>query len=96
MKILILITRQFNLMLQVKELAAKGYPQALIEERVGLRRNIGGIYMRQAARFKTDILRQALEDCAETEHAFKSGRIADRLSLELLIVKYSSLKKKRA
>lgn len=96
MKILVLITRQFNLMLQVKELAAKGYPQALIEERVGLRRNIGGIYMRQAARFKTDILRQALEDCAETEHAFKSGRIADRLSLELLIVKYSSLKKRRA
>lgn len=96
MKILILITRQFNLMLQVKELAAKGYPQALIEEKVGLRRNIGGIYIRQASRFKTDILRQALEDCAETEHAFKSGRIADRLSLELLIVKYSSLKKKRA
>ena len=77
MKILILITRQFNLMLQVKELAAKGYPQA-------------------ASRFKTDILRRALEDCAETEHAFKSGRIGDRLSLELLIVKYSSLKKKRA
>lgn len=96
MKILVLITRQFNLMLQVKELAAKGYPQALIEEKVGLRRNIGGIYMRQAARFKTDILRQALEDCAEAEHAFKSGRIGDRLSLELLIVKYSSLKKKRA
>ncbi len=96
MKILILITRQFNLMLQVKELAAKGYPQALIEEKVGLRRNIGGIYIRQASRFKTDILRRALEDCAETEHAFKSGRIGDRLSLELLIVKYSSLKKKRA
>lgn len=96
MKILNLLTRQFNLMLQVKEMAAKGYPQALIEEKTGIRRNIGGIYMRQASRFKTADLRQALEDCAETEYAFKSGRIGDRLSLELLIVKYSSLKKKRA
>lgn len=96
MRILNLITRQFNQMLQVKELTAKGYPQALIEEKVGIRRNIGGIYMRQASRFKTDTLRQALEDCAETEYAFKSGRIGDRLSLELLIVKYSNIKKKRA
>ena len=34
MRILALISRQFNLLLQVKELAEKGYPQALIAEKV--------------------------------------------------------------
>ncbi len=90
MRILSLITRQFSLLLQVKELAEKGYPQPLIGEKAGLHSFIAGKYMKQASGFKTEFLKRALEDCAETEHAFKSGRIGDRLSVELLIVKYSS------
>ena len=96
MRILSLVSRQFNQLLQVKEMAQKGYPQAMIAEKVGLPGFVAGKYMRQASGFKTAFLKQALEDCAQTEYAFKSGKIGDQLSVELLIVKYSSRKKMRA
>lgn len=95
MRILSLITRQFNLLLQVKELAEKGYPQALIAEKVGLHGFVAGKYMRQAAGFKRRFLKQALEDCAKADYDIKSGRMGEQLSVELLIVKYSDRKKVR-
>lgn len=96
MRILALISRQFNLLLQVKELAEKGYPQSLIAEKVGLHGFVAGKYMRQAAGFKIPFLKQALEDCAEADYDIKSGKLAERLSVELLIVKYGKRKKERA
>ena len=96
MRILSLISRQFNLLLQVKELAQKGYPQAVIGEKVGLHGFIAGKYMKQAAGFKIPFLKQALEDCARTEHEFKSGKLGERLSVELLIVKYSGRERMHA
>ena len=95
MRILALISRQFNLLLQVKELAQKGYPQAMIGEKVGLHGFIAGKYMKQASGFKVPFLKQALEDCAQTEYAFKSGKLGERMSVELLIVKYSSRNRNR-
>lgn len=96
MRILSLIGRQFNLLLQVKELAEKGYPQALIAEKTGLHGFVAGKYMKQAAGFKIPFLKRALEDCAKADHDIKSGKVGERLSVELLIVKYSSRKKMRA
>lgn len=96
MRILALIGRQFNLLLQVKELAEKGYPQTVIAEKVGLHGFVAGKYMRQAAGFKTPFLKRALEDCARADHDIKSGKMGEQLSVELLIVKYSSRRKARA
>lgn len=93
MRILALVGRQFNMLLQVKELAEKGYPQALIAEKVGLHGFVAGKYMRQASGFKVSFLKQALEDCARADHDIKSGKIGERLSVELLIVKYANRKK---
>lgn len=96
MRILALIARQFNLLVQVKELAEKGYPQSLIAEKVGLHGFVAGKYMRQAAGFKIPFLKQALEDCAEADYNIKSGKLAERLSVELLIVKYGNRRRERA
>lgn len=93
MRILSLISRQFNLLLQVKELAGKGYPQALIAEKTNLHGFVAGKYMKQAAGFKIPFLKRALEDCAKADHDIKSGKIGERLSVELLIVKYSGRNK---
>lgn len=93
MRILALVGRQFNMLLQVKELAEKGYPQTLIAEKVGLHGFVAGKYMRQASGFKVSFLKQALEDCARADHDIKSGKIGERLSVELLIVKYANRKK---
>lgn len=90
MRILFLITRQFNLLLQVKELKNKGCDTNTIGEKVGLAGFIARKYVAQAAKFKEADLRRALTDCVETEEAVKTGRMNDVMSVELLIVKYSA------
>ena len=90
MRILFLIARQFNLLLQVKELRNKGLDANSIGEKVGLAGFIAKKYVTQASKFKEDDLRRALTDCVESEEAVKTGRMNDIMSVELLIVKYSA------
>ncbi len=90
MRILVLITRQFNTLFQVKELKAKGYDNKIIGQKVSLQPFIAGKYVAQASKFKTSDLRQALEACVEMEEAVKTGKIKDIMSVELLIVRYSA------
>ena len=90
MRILFLITRQFNLLLQVKELKNKGLDANSIGEKVGLAGFIARKYVAQAAKFRENDLRRALSDCVESEEAVKTGRMNDVMSVELLIVKYSA------
>lgn len=89
LKILVLLTRQFNLMLQTKELRKKGENKAGIASKIGLPPFIADKYIQQAAKFTQEELRNALEDSAEAEESVKTGRMADRLAVEILIVKYS-------
>lgn len=90
MRILFLLARQFNLLLQVKELKKKGYPAKTIGEKVGLPGFVAGKYVSQAARFTTGDLRQAVTDCVEAEEAVKTGKMNDVLSVELLLARYSA------
>ena len=90
MRILFLLARQFNLLLQVKELKKKGYPTKTIGENVGLPGFVAGKYVNQAAKFSTKDLRKAVTDCVEAEEAVKTGKMNDVLSVELLLVKYSA------
>ena len=89
MRILALIGRQFNLLLQVKELAKKGYSQKIISEKTGLHSFVVGKYEKQAVKFKTGELRQALVDCVEADENVKNGKMQDVMSVEILICKYS-------
>lgn len=86
MRILFLIARQCNMLLQVKELKAKGFDNRSISEKVGLPGFVAGKYAQQAARFKIPELRRAVERCVEAEEAVKTGRMNDVMSVELLIV----------
>ena len=90
MRILFLVARQFNLLLQVKELKKKGYSNKAVGEKVGLPAFIAGKYMAQADGFSEEELRAALRACVEAEEAVKTGRMNDSMSLELLIIRYSS------
>ena len=90
MRILALIARQFNLLLQVKDLRRQGFDQAAIASRAGLMGFVARNCLRQAEYFSPETLRMALEDCVRTDEAVKTGRMGDRLGVELLIVKYST------
>lgn len=90
MRIMFLIARQFNLLLQVKELRGKGYSNKIIGEKVGLPGFVAGKYVTQVSRFKTEEIRDALKVCVETEEAVKTGRMNETMGVEMLIIKYSS------
>jgi len=92
MRILALIGRQFNLLLQVKELRKKGYSPQVISEKTGLHGFVVGKYEKQAMRFQTKELRQALEDCVNADENVKTGKMQDIMSMEILICKYSVAK----
>lgn len=91
MRILFLIARQFNMLLQTKMLREKGYDKRIISEKLGVAPFIAGKYMDQAAHFKRSVLRRAVEDCVKAEEDVKTGRISDVMSVELLMIKYSSI-----
>ena len=86
MRILFLIARQCNLLLQVKEMRSRGYDNKAIAPKIGVPPFIAGKYVTQAGRFKTSVLRAAVEQCVEAEAAVKSGRMNDMMSVEVLIL----------
>lgn len=86
MRILFLIARQCNLLLQVKELKNKGFDNKAIGAKIGLPGFIAGKYVSQAARFKPDKLKSAVARCVEAEEAVKTGRLNDMMSVEMLIM----------
>ena len=89
MRILFLIVRQFNLLLQVKELRRLGMPNGEIAKKTSLAPFLVGKYLSQAGKFERTQLRQALEDCIDTEEAVKQGKLNDKIGVEMLVVKYS-------
>ena len=91
MKILALIARQFNLLLQVKEMKQKGYPENEIAQQTGLNAYfLKKKYIPQAAQFKLHGLEKALRECVEAEERVKTGKMPDILSVELIIVGLSA------
>ena len=87
MRILFLIARQFNQLLQVKELMAKGMDKGTIASKLKMQPFVVGKTMPQARQFGREQILSYVEFCVETEEAVKSGRLQDRLAVELLITR---------
>ena len=86
MRILFLIARQCNMLLQAKELKSRGYDNRTVGSRLGVPPFIAGKYLTQASRFSAAALRKAVKQCVEAEEAVKSGRMNDMMSVEILIL----------
>lgn len=89
MRILFLIARQFNQLYQVKLLTKEGMSGSEIARQAGIVPFAVKKYQAQAKSFSEEELRTAVEECVESEQAVKTGAMNDRLSVELLIMKYS-------
>ena len=89
MRILFLIARQFNQLYQVKLLSKEGLPSSEIAKQAGIVPFAMKKYQAQAKSFTEEELRTAVEECVGSEEAVKTGAMNDRLSVELLILKYS-------
>ena len=90
MRILFLLAKQFNQLMITKEMSEKGYGQPEIASQLGVPPFVVRNYFQIVKRYRLSQLRQAVEDFTEAEELVKTGRLGDVLSVELLIVKYSS------
>lgn len=86
MRILFLIARHCNILLQVKQMKNKGYAAKDMASSVGVPPFAVNKYLGQAQKFKSDVLRRAVEKCVEAEEAVKTGRMNDVMSVELLLL----------
>ena len=87
MRILFLIARQFNQLLQVKELAAAGLGKGDIASKIKMPPFAAGKLITQAKAFTREQILSYVELCVESEEAVKTGQMADRMAVELLITR---------
>lgn len=89
MRILFLIARQFNQLLQVRQLSDEGMDQAAIAKKLSLNPYIAGKIRTQARSFSPEVLHGAVTACVDAETAVKTGNLTDQLAVEMLLVQLS-------
>lgn len=89
--VLSLITRQFRLILETLLLSQGGLPNESIAAKLEIRDFAVREYLRQSKRFSSEVWKNALRDCLDTDLDIKAGKVGEEAAVELLIMKYSSL-----
>lgn len=90
MRILFLLAKQYRQLLQAKQFAAAGLAQTEIASKLGVPAFVVRNISTCARAYTVSELEQAVADFVDAEEAVKTGRLEDKLSVELLIIKYSS------
>ena len=88
-RILALIIRQFDQMYLMKDMASQGMNVSTIASKLGSRDFIVRKNLGLARNFTMEQIRALLEDAADLDECAKTGRINDRMAVELLMVQYS-------
>ena len=86
--ILAMIARQFRIILQSKYLAEKGFYNADIAKKINQREFVVSQCLSQAKNFRKKDLLKALDDCLKCGANIKTGKIQDKLGVEMIIMKY--------
>ena len=89
MRILFLMSRQFNLILQAKELTMNDTSSNEMAKKMGVQSFVVRNYQNFARQYSSKQLKVALEEFVSTEEDVKNGRLNDVISVELLLIKYS-------
>ncbi len=84
--ILSLIARQYNQMAQAKDLRLNGHSPDEIARQMGLSPYAVKSLLRQSEKYAPEKILGAVNECVKAEEAVKSGKLADRLAVEMLIV----------
>lgn len=84
--LLAMITRQFRILMQIKELSQGGASKEEIRARLGLHPFVVDKGLEQARNFSTSQLEAIYRRLLETDTAIKTGRTEPTLALDLLIV----------
>jgi DNA polymerase-3 subunit delta len=91
-----MIVRQFRIMIQVKDLDERGVSPKKIGAQLGLHPFVAEKGLRQSQNFSMEQLETIYHKLLETDLAIKTGRMDQVLALDMLIVRLSKHKEKRA
>lgn len=94
MRIMYLITRQFQILLNIRDMSGRGFDNHTMAQKAGIpdftvRRNVS-----QAKGFTIGQLKAALREGADLEESVKTGRMNDQMAVELFLMRYSAASKK--
>ena len=89
MRILFLISRQFQILLTVKVMSHQGFGNKEIAAKAGCPEWAVRKYLSQAKAFSLEQIRKAIEDGVSYEEAVKTGHMNSQMAVELFIVAYS-------
>ena len=96
MRILFLLAKQFRQICLTKKLSQEGLSQTEIASKLGVPSFVVRNLASCARSYTVEELENAVRDFVDAEEAVKTGTLGDVLSVELLIVKYSSARTKSA
>jgi DNA polymerase III subunit delta len=88
-KILFMITRQFRQILEMKLLNNEGLNTSLSASKMGITPYAAGKIAKQTKSFDVETLKEAIEESLEMDLAIKTGKIDERIAVELLISRFS-------
>ena len=86
MRILFLITRHFQILMQLREMAGGGFDYKSMASKVGVPEFAVRKYTGQARAFESRRLEEIVRECVQTEENIKTGQMGDQLAVELLII----------
>ena len=85
-KLLSLMERQFNQLLQIRVLRDSGELKETIATKLGIRSFFIGKYLSQASRYTSEELKSILTRAVQTDEDIKTGHISDVLGVETLLI----------
>lgn len=89
MRIMFLITRQFQMLMIVKSMSNKGFGNKDIASKAGCPEWAVKKYQAQGRGYSLEQLKKAVNDGVSYEEAVKTGQMNDQLAVELFIMQYS-------
>lgn len=90
MRIMYLISRQFQILMTVKAMTNKGFGNKDIASKAGCPEWAVRKYQAQCRAYTLEELKCAVKDGVSYEEAVKTGRMNDQMAVELFIVQYSA------
>ena len=88
MRIIFLMARQYNQLLQVKELFYESSDQGAVAKKLGLQPFVVGKLRTLARTFSREELERNVESCVQAEEDMKTGRLTDLVAAELLLMEF--------
>ncbi len=86
-----MLARQFRLILQAKICSEKGMNLEEIAYTLGQRSFAVKESLEQGRNFSNEVLLEAINECLNTDLNIKTGKMNDKMAVELLIIKYSGV-----